>query len=100
MRKTSLLIFNLLIFLLRLEGSENTWRTREHLIYKSSKENKASKNLHEINVLLKQQRETYHPVLVSYSYKTYHPAMLRASVTNDSGSNINVGPYLRPAEVS
>lgn len=26
--------------------------------------------------------------------------MLRASVTNDNGNNINVGPYLRPAEVS
>jgi len=70
------------------------------MIHKSSKENKASKNLHEIHVLLKQQRETHHPIFVSYSYKTCHTEMLRASVTNDNGNNINVGSYLRPAEVS
>lgn len=70
--------------------------TRAHLIHKNSKENKANKNLHENNVLLKQQRQTCRAIVVSYSYKT---PVLGASVTNDNG-NGDVGPYLGPAEVS
>lgn len=59
-----------------------------------------SRNLNEVYVLLKQQRETYHAISVFYSHRTCCTAILRASVVNDSSCNISMGLYLRPAEVS